>query len=130
MPFTFEIAPSKHIVHLRIEGVLSDSEWLASSSDITTHPDFRNDFDHIVDISAMRVDSGLGSNLIARGVHDRLHGRELSQARLAIVASNHLSRAVARMYCDLVQDGAWVMIRIFDDTAAAEHWLRRDHQAA
>ncbi|MGB0712855.1 MAG: hypothetical protein ACPGUC_04780 [Gammaproteobacteria bacterium] len=130
MPYSFSIDKGQRLIRLRVEGTLSADEWMTSFTAITKHPDFQGDFDHIVDINTLVADREFSAHLITRATHDRLHGKALAGARLAIIAGNHFSRAVARMYRDLVQDEAWFMIRIFDDVAGAEHWLRHPQQAA
>lgn len=69
MPVILKINPQKRVVHSTFFGVVTDEEMLAHSHTIATHPDFRSEYDEIVDLSLitdLRVSTAAMQELAGR----------------------------------------------------------------
>ncbi|MBV9075722.1 MAG: hypothetical protein JOZ10_19025 [Acidobacteria bacterium] len=51
MPVVLKINPQKKVVHSTFFGVMTDREILEHSNTIASHPDFRPEFDEIIDLT-------------------------------------------------------------------------------
>src|SRR5579864_384139 len=51
MPAILKINPQKHVVHSTFFGVVTDKELLGYGEIIVSHPDFRPEYDEIIDLT-------------------------------------------------------------------------------
>ena len=69
MPVILKINPQKSVVHSTFFGVVTDQEILSHNQTIASHPDFRPEFDEIVDLTMvtdLQVSPGAMKELAGR----------------------------------------------------------------
>jgi hypothetical protein len=128
MAFSFTIDGDHGVVRFVAENVFSSRDLLESIKQVTAHPDFQPDYDHLVDMRAVSAFQPDTKDIRIRSQHDRENVR-LDTSRIAIVATNNVVFGMARMY-ETFMEGADVTVRTFRDMAEAEAWLGLDTVAA
>jgi hypothetical protein len=121
MAFSFTIDKDHGVVRFVAEDVFSSRDLSESIKRVTAHPDFRPDYDHLVDMRAVSAFQPDSKDIRKRSQDDRDNIR-LDTSRIAIVATNNVVFGMARMY-ETLMDGADVTVRTFRDMAEAEAWL-------
>jgi hypothetical protein len=121
MAFSFTIDGDHGVVRFTGEDVFSSRDLMESIKQVTAHPDFQPDYDHLVDlrdVTSFEPDSG---DIRKRSQQDRENIR-LDTSRIAIVATSNVVFGMSRMY-ETFMEGADVTVRTFRDMAEAEAWL-------
>lgn len=88
MPVILKINPQKRVVHSTFFGIMTDQEVLAHSQTIATHPDFRADFDEIVDLTMVTDPQVTSSGLRELAQRESIF---LKSSKHVIVAPKDLS---------------------------------------
>ena len=88
MPVVLKINPQKRVVHSTFFGVITDKEFLGHTETILSHPDFRPEYDEIVDLTmvtdpqispaAMRQLAGKKSLFLPSSKHAVVAPKDLS----------------------------------------------------
>ena len=119
MPCDFEIDAVRRIVRARVSGESSDVELIEADDRLRADPDFRADYDELVD---MRGAIGLR---VTPEVVSRITERPplfSEKSRRAFVVDNDLGYGMVRMF-GLRRGAEAGEIRAFHDMGEAEAWL-------
>jgi hypothetical protein len=95
MPVILKINPQKRVVHSTFFGVITDKEFLGHSEAILSHPDFRPEYDEIVDLTMVTDPQ------ISRAALQQLAGKKsvfLPYSKHAIVAPKDLAFEMAEEF--------------------------------
>ena len=106
----------------RHEGKICDQELIDTYKTLFQHPDYKQDFDKLVDLrttdSTLRTTEGLRA--IKKLVQQYHSGQ--TQRKTAIIASGDLSYGISRMY-ELMNVQTWEEIMVFRKADKAFEWL-------
>jgi hypothetical protein len=123
MPITCEPRPDENLVIFRHVGEVTDTEFLTFYQGFFEDSDVSSALNLLVDLqqtsSAPR--SGEALRLLAEFLHGKFGGRP-EQRRIAVVAPQHLSFGLARMYEVFSACLPWEFV-VFRDHEAALAWL-------
>lgn len=118
MPVSFDVDATRGIVHVRFSGILVRDDLQALARGLVATPDFRSDFDELVDtrdVESLRITR----RDLEENVRWDLFGRG---SRRAVVATDDSSLGMARMF-ELLRSGKPDDIRVFRSMEDARSWL-------
>ena len=124
MAFSFEIDTERRVVLFTGAEVFSTEDMLTCVEQVASHPDFRPDFDHLVDMRAVTDFAPSAEDVKTRAKRDH-EGKVLNASRIAIVSSSDIVFGMSRMY-ETLMDDASVTVRTFKEMESAKSWLGLD----
>jgi len=120
MPETYLIDPQRRIVFSRGTGVFTYAEFLEHMSRMRADPQFRSDFDQLVDCRAttgFEITGDQVAELAARSIFS-------VQTRRAFVVASSLQYGLSHMLASHLEMRGESGIRIFRDLGEALAWLK------
>jgi hypothetical protein len=126
MPLGFNFYPDIQLLFIRGEGVITQSERVLTMLAWLQDPAYERCLDALFDISAAQSTPKLAELRELIGILER-HVPSSGPRKLAIVTSNPITFALARIFGDLMQiEGVPLEVKVFFDREKAWGWLRPD----
>lgn len=122
MPYTYRIDTEHGIVLFKVTGVFTPEILFECLEVITSDPDFKPDFDHLVDLRDVSGFSPTASDIQKRIHLDKKLKIPLGECKLAIVSSANLVFGMTRMY-EMLMDDAPPTVQTFKNFDEAINWL-------
>lgn len=119
MAIAYRIFPAQRLVHTWTNGGLTDADLSAHRTQLLADPDFRPDFDQLIECLG-----AVPSHISQQGVTASItHSVFSKRSRRAFVAVKDASFGVARMFALMQPPGTHV--EVFREIAPALRWLGR-----
>jgi len=117
MAIAYRIMPAQRLVHTWTDGALTDADLAAHRAELLADPDFRPEFDQLVECLGAQP-----SSISQRGVSTSVTQTVFSpQSRRAFVAVKDVSFGVARMFALMQPPGT--RVEVFREVEPALRWL-------
>ena len=111
MPFSFQIDKELGTVLFKATGAFTSRDMLTCVEAVVNDPDFRSEFDHLVDLRQITSFEASPEDLRTRVDRDR-RDKRLNASRIAIVSVDDLVFGMTRMY-EILMDEASVKVHTF-----------------
>ena len=121
MAFSFQIDTKHRVVLFKGTSVFSSKDILTCVEQVVSHPDFRPEFDHLVDMREVTDFAPSAQDVKLRANRDH-KDKKLNASRIAIVSSSDIVFGMSRMY-EALMDNAAVTVRTFKEMEQAKTWL-------
>ena len=122
MPIAIDIDPSRRLVHARCTGVVTLDEILQYEIDAVADPGFDPTFSEMLDLrEADKLDLS-GRSVRELVSYERSHEQYTGARRVAFVAPQSLSYALARMY-EMMDEESPMETQVFREYEEATAWL-------
>jgi len=121
MAFSFRIDTKHRLVLFKARGSFSSEDMLTCVEKVVSDPDFKPDFDHLVDLRDVTNFMSSADDVKVRARRDH-NSRKLNASRIAIVSSSDIVFGMSRMY-EILMDDADVTVRAFRNMDEATSWL-------
>jgi hypothetical protein len=119
MAWSYEIDPSRRLVHVRVVGILCDQDLVDGDAELRGDPEFDPAYRQLVDLREAD-----GTAVTSDGVRELARQPPLffPESRRAIVVASDLGYGMARMF-ELMRDNKSGEIRVFDSLDDALEWI-------
>ena len=121
MAFSFRIDTKHSIVLFKATEILSTNDVLTCVEKVVADPEFRSEFDHLVDLRQVTDFEASSEDVKTRATRNH-DDKRLNASRIAIVTSSDLVFGMSRMYAILMED-APITVRVFRNMEDAMTWL-------
>jgi hypothetical protein len=123
MPYKFDIDQKTGTVLFSATGVFSPVDFLYCIKEVVEDPRFETDYDHLVDLRAVKYFVVSPEVIHERVLFDKDLSDKLGEGKIAIVSSTDVVNGISKMYENLMKDST-IDVKTFMNMNDARRWLR------